>query len=497
MSIRPAALAVAAGLLAATAPAAADPLNLQEAITLAVRRNPALGAAGADVGIAQAAALVARGLDDPVLDAAGTWRESRSELVAGAPVQQPAADQITGTLGLTQPLPTGGRLGLRLLDDYSLTRFATGLDSMMPLTRSTSDAFAPSLQLSLVHPLLRGFGVPVARADRRRARAQIDAATAGREGVAAALVRDVVLAYWDLAFAARELDIRRAAAASAREQLRRVEANIGVGKQPRSASAEIEVAIALRDDAVLSAEQILMDRAIELGRLCGLPITVGRGPMVVAAETPPPSATVPDGGAALARALAQSPQLAAARAQGRAAAIEIDVTDNGLLPQLDVGVAGGPVANAATAHAAYSQITGFSSYTVRADLIFQQAIGRHQAHGALAAARERLRKVQLTESDIAAQVAAAVGHAVAAIEAAHRRADVLAPSTRAAALDLEAEKARFEVGRSTNFDVLRRQDSLAEVQLVLLRAQVDHLKALAALEAATGDILTHHGVVLR
>jgi outer membrane protein TolC len=499
MPIRLASLVIGVLLLAPALRADARPraVALGEAIAMAVRGNPGLAAVAADVRIAEAVSEQARGLDDFVLDASASWRENRSELVAGSPVQQPVSDQASAALSLTRPLPTGGKLGLHLLGSYSRTQFATGLlESMMPLARSTAEEYAPALQLSLAHPLLRGFGVGVARADRRRARAQIDLATAQREGAAAALVRDVVATYWDLAYATRELEIRRASAASAREQLRQVLATIAVGKLPRSASAEIEVAIALRDDSVLSAELALIDRALEFGRLCGLPIEAG-GPMLVASDAPAGSARIPEGSATLEEALAHNPQLQAVRAQGRAAAIEIDVTENGLLPQLDVAVAGGPVANAADASTAYSQLTGLRNYTVRADLVFQQPLGRHAARGARNAARETLRKVRLTEDAIAAQVAQAVAHGMAAVEAAHRRAEVLARSIEAAALDLQAEKARFEVGRSTNFDVLRRQDSVAAVQLVLLRAQVDHLKALAGVEAATGEILSRNGVVLR
>jgi outer membrane protein TolC len=72
----------------------------------------------------------------------------------------------------------------------------------------------------------------------------------------------------------------------------------------------------------------------------------------------------------------------------------------------------------------------------------------------------------------------------------------LEPSARAAALDLEAEQARFDVGRASNFDVLRRQDQLAAVQLLLLRARLDELAALAELDALTGEILARNGVVL-
>ena len=64
-------------------------------------------------------------------------------------------------------------------------------------------------------------------------------------------------------------------------------------------------------------------------------------------------------------------------------------------------------------------------------------------------------------------------------------------------LDLAAERARFEVGRSTNFDVLRRQEEVAQVQLGQARARVDEVKATAALAALSGRILDLFGVNIR
>jgi outer membrane protein TolC len=74
---------------------------------------------------------------------------------------------------------------------------------------------------------------------------------------------------------------------------------------------------------------------------------------------------------------------------------------------------------------------------------------------------------------------------------------VLAATTTHAALDLEAERARFAVGRATNFDVLRRQEELAIAKLRQARARTDHLKATAALGAVTSEILERYDVVVK
>jgi outer membrane protein len=485
-------------LLLVSVRAAADDaraLSLHDAVVLAVRQNPALAAAGASLAAADADVLAARGLDDPVLAANATLERTRRERVPGTPVQEQAVDRLRGALSLTQPLPIGGRAALQLEGGYGRSDFSTEPSSQL-LERSTSEQYSPALLLSLEQPLLRGFGVDVARADRLRARAGRSIASAEREGLATALVRDVVSAYWGLAHARHQLEIRNLSVAAAREQLERVRANIAVGKLPPSATAEIEVAIALREDAVLLAGQALTEAEVALARLCGeatstrlaasesLPVIDALAP-----DTREPSAT-------LALALSQSPQLDALRAQARAAGIELAVTENGLLPQLDLSLAGGPVANAPSARAAYDQLSGLGSYALMANLALQLPIGRHAARGARDAARAGQQRAELGEADVRAQITAAVAQGIAARETARQRALLLGPSLRSAALDLEAERARFDVGRGSNFDVLRRQDALAVVQLLSLSAQLGWQLAGAGLSALTGEILRQHGVRL-
>ena len=495
--------ALAAGLDARPARAdreagAARPLSLREALRLAVRRNPALAAAAMDLAIARANVLAQDGLDDFVLDASATWSENRREVVPNLGVQNPEFDDLAGALSLTRPLPTGGKLGLRLSDEYQRSvSVLEGTGGPLPVAES----YAPALQLVFSHPLLRGIGVDVARAPRRRARAARDVARLGLEAQASSLLRDVVSAYWELVYSAEELRIRRVSVDAAREQLRIVRANIDVGKQPSSASAEVEVAVAGREDDALAAEQGVRERAVELRRMIGLEI--GPAELDLRTTDSPDAALAEqrpsiEAEAALERALLaareRNPQLGAARAQGKAATIEVDVTENGLLPQLDLSASGGPAGFAANHERALRQLTGVDSYAVQTSLVFSQPLGRRAARGARDAAREGLRKAHLSEADIGTQIASAVARSASLVDQARRRLDALASVVKTADLDLDAEKARFAVGRSTNFDVLRRQEEVAIAQLRLMRAKTDYLRAAATLEALTGDILPRWGI---
>jgi outer membrane protein TolC len=84
----------------------------------------------------------------------------------------------------------------------------------------------------------------------------------------------------------------------------------------------------------------------------------------------------------------------------------------------------------------------------------------------------------------------------AAARTAARRGDLARAAVGYAQKNLEAERARFEVGRSTNNDVLLRQQELKSAEIQVARAMTDLANAETALATLTGDILERYGVVL-
>ena len=61
---------------------------------------------------------------------------------------------------------------------------------------------------------------------------------------------------------------------------------------------------------------------------------------------------------------------------------------------------------------------------------------------------------------------------------------------------LDTALARFDVGRSTNNDVLLRQQELKAAEIQVARAATDQANAETALSALSGDILERYGITL-
>jgi outer membrane protein TolC len=167
------------------------------------------------------------------------------------------------------------------------------------------------------------------------------------------------------------------------------------------------------------------------------------------------------------------------------------------LPQLDVNASAGVIGYASDGARANRQMFDFKSYTLQASLVFHEPLARRAERGAHEAALAELRKDRLEAHASQAQLETAAVNTLALVESARDRAQGLARGVDFAESDLAAERARFLSGRSSTFDVLRKQQVLLDARLRLLRARIDFAQAQAELDALTGDIFCHGGVSRR
>jgi outer membrane protein TolC len=471
------------------------PIALREAIALSVKQNRTIASGDADVEIAAANELAASGIEDFEIDGKAVWTTQHSSPVEGSPFYQTAFDNLHGEVTPLQPLPYGGRVGLRLATDYTRTVSRVDLGNGMPFD-TTTEVWQPTAQIVYTQPLLKGFGTSIFRAPRRRAEAASDVATATLESTVTNVVRDTIQAYWELAYQQRDLEIRRSALNLAREQLRVTQARLDVGVGAPTDLAEVKQVIATREEDELLSELTLSERALDLRQLAGMeisPTEIGLTPTEVVS----PNLVEVSIDQSLAAAYEHNAQLAIVKAQGWQAEIEVDVDENGLLPQLDLSVAFGPQGVSNTFSSALDRLVNFKDYQGVIGLNLIAPVARHTAKGQIASAKGQLHKVHIGESDLKAQIAVAVARGVDLVQSTKKRLATDAEAIQLAQVNLDAERARFDVGRSTNFDVLRRQDELSQAQLRRIRAGADYLKALAVLQSLTGDLLPGYGVTIK
>jgi outer membrane protein TolC len=287
----------------------------------------------------------------------------------------------------------------------------------------------------------------------------------------------VSLTYWELALAEQELQVWRRSLTEAQALSAAIQAAISVGKQPQSASAEVEVAVASRTEAVLTAQQALQLRSHQLGLLLGS--TPQGGLLSTSSALQPPSASlVASDEPGLLSSLNRHPELRLARHLTAAVDVDIEASENAVLPTLDLALSAGL---AASNPQSLDPRSAFGQVSLRLSHPFPS----REARGALEVARLRARRGALLEEQTAQALHTARRRALDSLDIANRRAEVSKRGAAAATLDLQAERARFLAGRGSNFDVLRRQDELARAELAVLRAQADQRRAQVDLEALT------------
>jgi outer membrane protein TolC len=478
---------VLVGILLVQTAAAQEPLGLRDAIAHALRDNRDLAREAINVSVADANIVAAQGGFDFVLGADGRYSRSvfgQTVFVPGPNFIIATADGLDYGAEVARRIETGGRLRLRF--DSSLSDSTGGFAGQSFGFRS----YGSELRLALEQPLLRGFGSTVAEGDIRRAEASRSAAAWRRAARTADVLRDLVRAYWELSFTARDLETRRGTLELGRKQLDLTRAEITAGRLAPVDALAVERTIAQREEEVVIAENALLARSIEIRRLIGTPMDASTQPFGPA-DAPTVVPSEPDVSAQIRAALAENPSLRAARADGHVRQIDVDISRNLERPMLDLAA---DLGRADVAQDRYAEALGFEEWVGSVGLTFSYPVGNRSADARSNAAIKEKERADITVKDLEEAISGTVIRLAADVRAAAKRIEVTKVGTRLAEQNLVAEQARFSVGKVRNQDVLERQEELRAAQAREVRAAVDYLSALAALEAATGKILDRYGV---
>lgn len=456
--------------------------TLPELLQLAIQQAPALATAKLDIEIAEAQIEQTWARREWFIggQANATWSEG---LVSGLTEGSSRRFDIAGEIA--RPLSTGGRIGARISTSYSKST----TDSMLFDTKFWSHNVAVTFD----QPLLRGRGSELFDARERSARLSRDAAVIARRQAAMETVQGIVAAYWDLVLAQRQVAITESSLALARERLRITQIGAAGGKVANAEIPAVEQIIATREEEVLGGELAVVERSIALRRAVYMQIAPGDLALRVDSDL-----DARDLGWSLAplleKAYAWSPELARLAKQEAGATIEIDVTENGLLPQLDLALSFGPTGVHEQFSEAAKNLVKFGDLTATASLTFGQSLGRQDVRGRSKELRLGREKLRVTAIDIQAQIAQAVARALAQIELAKRRVALSQRAIDLATENIRIETDRFNLGKSTNFDVLNRLEEQRQAELRKAQALIDWHKAETVVQALTGDLLPAFGI---
>jgi len=469
-------------------------LSLAECLRRAFTENRNLTVAAARLGPERARAEVAasRAAFDPTLSAGLDFvkRRRQRSAVSSALEQGTSnirdAESLTGSLGLTQRLPTG--------TEYSLT--ASGSGSDYSYASGETDA---RLGLTVTQPLLAGAGIRENRLSIRIAEEGLTISSAEFAAAVAEVVLAVEQTYWDRRFAEERLRLAQESLRRA-EEIRAENARlVEVGRLPRVDLVDGEALVAARREEIVRAEKTLRVLELELLRL----VNPADDPAIWHArltltdplpQLPLPAQPAPDVEKAVHQALDSRPEIASAEAEGHRDKHEFDRARRALLPQLDlvasVALSGrSPIFGESIENAASG-----SYYDYRVGLQFSMPLGNRLA-------KARRRQAELSRARSAISLAAAeqtvrfeVRSAVLEIEEALGRISATATARRLEEQRLAKEREKFAAGKSAFSSVRAAQNDLDAAVARELDARAAHVQARSRYLWSVGTIAESHGI---
>jgi len=482
--------------------------KLDDIIEVAVRLSPSIARARADREVARGTAGASRKDQSWVLSADVNYERDQIGVPADqlAPLGVVADDKLTGKVGLSRNLPTGGNVAFELgiIHDRQELNVTGEVLSQAQMTQTQCsegvDIFCQdqaSAKLTLKQPLSRGLGSEVALAPQHKADLAAAEATVKAQLAAEQMIRDLVSAYWELAYAAYVVDVRAQSLDLARKQDQLTRQEMRAGTAGQNALDQVTYEIATRDEALLTAKLDFEARSLELRRVAGLEI--GRRDILVRPADPLEldnvSWNIDD---VLAQSHKVNHELAAIVLEKKIADVDVAVAHDGMLPQIDLNLSGALTGTGATGSDAFSSLgngDGFGYQVVAGlSMSFELSGAAKAAHAAATAKRHGL---DIERLDRERQIDAEVVSSVKTLMSGRTRVALSDKAIAVAEDNVRAERAKFLAQTSTTFQVLQQQARLMDAQLKRGRAVADYHVAAVKLRYLSGTLLDTYRVRVR
>lgn len=289
--------------------------------------------------------------------------------------------------------------------------------------------------------------------------------------------------YWAWVAAGRKLDVAEALLENVRARQAAVAARVRTGDLPSIEEADNARALEQRHAQEASAWRSLEQTAIELS----LFVRNERGEPTLPRREQLPNDWPDTAARSNARvdthlALERRPEPKRLQLQRQQHDVELEFTENQLLPALDLQVAG-----ARNLGASLPERPDLEQPVVELSLLLDVPLQNRSNEGRARALRAQIERTSVQQRFAAERVVADVQDAYSAVERAKDRIGSLHREVQLA-LELEAaERERFAAGDSQLLIVNLREQQTAEARLRQIDALFDYHRALADLRAARGD----------
>jgi outer membrane protein TolC len=488
------------------------PLTLEEAVKFALERNLDIAVQRLNPEINDIAVAAIRTTYHPALTS--TFSQAsvnglpQSQLQLSSGGQGTNTEATTYNAGVAQNVPWGGG------------SFQVALNNNRSRSNSNNALFNPNFQSNwsgiYTQPLLRNFGIDATRQQLLVARINRDISDVQLRATITNTLSNVRNAYWDYVYATQAVEVTQQSVNLAEQLVKDNQTRVEVGTmapidvvqaQSQAATARQNLATAqqTRNTAELAVKRLIVSGTQDPNWNARLdPV-----------DRPEFRAEPIDVEAAVRRALSERTDLDVAKKNVQANDVTLKYLIDQMKPQLDFQVTYGISGIGGT----YLQrdLTQLGSPTVPVPLGISEAfrtlfnnqyprwtaafnlsypLGVSAQETSAARARIQLNQVQAQTKQIELQIATDVTNAAVTATTAAERVVAAQAARELAQKQLEAEQSKFEVGMSTNYNVIQSQRDLVTAQNNELQAVLNYRKALVELERLQQTTLQSLGITV-
>jgi outer membrane protein TolC len=414
--------------------------------------------------------------------------------LAGVPV---TAGLSTWNGGIAQNVPWGG-------GSYNLA-----LNNNKSTTTSLNTLYNPAYNTNwfgtYTQPLFRNLRIDSTRRSLQVTKLNRDISDVQLRATITNTLSNVRNAYWDYVYAVQSVDVAQQSVTLADQLVRDNQTRVEVGtmapidvvqaqSQAATARQNLATAVQSRDTAELALKRLIVGGTQDANWNAHLdPV-----------DRPDFSPEPVDVEAAVRRALAERTDLDVARKNTQQNDVTLKYLTDQMKPQLDVVGSYGLVGLGGSQYTYPEGTTGInrvpngvipgafgdalsSLFTTNyprwsAQLNFSYPLGYSAQQASVARARVQLNQVQAQVKQIELQVATDVTNASINVQSGVERVQAAQAASELAKKTMEAEQSKFEVGMSTNYNVILTQRDLANAQINELQAILNYRKSVVELE---------------
>jgi outer membrane protein TolC len=428
--------------------------------------------------------------------------------------EQPATQLSTVTGSKTDQVNLGIAQNLRMGADYTVG-FSTTQSLRTGPNVTAPGSYFSGLFMQLNLPILNGFGNQVTTEQLVLARNDLEISKTDLEQQAETTMEIVEGAYWDVVAAREALRLAVLSLQRAEDLLELNRKKVEVGTLAPIEITQAEAGVASQEEGVIVAEATLEDAEDELRRLLAIPHGDPMWNQEIRNATRPVFQEIDiDVEQAIQIALSERASVRSAeqtvenrmlneRVARRQVRHNLDFTAQYSPQGVSLDIAeisqGGniilPEENADLGES-IARIGNGDVYNWSARVTYSVPIGNRAAKAGYARARISREKSEADLDNAEQTVRVEVRRAARAVESGIKRVEAALKNVELQQKKLDAEQKKFANGMSTSFEVLTFQNDLADAELSEIRARLDYIKALSALERSKGTLLEARGLEL-